>query len=192
MLRDPLDQLRLDSTPADPRPPFAAELEARMRDALSPLLIPIDQSESEETMESQVITQSITASVSYDDLGRAIGWLTEVLGFRAAAIYDEPDGTVVHAEMVWERGFLFLGARAPAGEPWHDVGLASVALNTDDPETVDRYYERAVAAGAEIVRPLYDAPYGSHQFDLRDPEGNLWTVGTFRPQISLGGMETSA
>jgi hypothetical protein len=26
-------------------------------------------------------------------------------------------------------------------------------------------------------------PQGSHQFDLRDPDGNLWTVGTFQPRI---------
>jgi uncharacterized glyoxalase superfamily protein PhnB len=138
-------------------------------------------------VDAHVITQSITAAVPYDEPGRGIRWLTEVLGFRAAAVYDEPDGDIVHAELVWEAGFLFVGRRAPTGEPGHDVGPTSIALNTQDPETVDGYYERALAAGGEIVRALYDAPYGSHQFDLRDPEGNLWTVGTYRPQIRRDG-----
>lgn len=71
-------------------------------------------------------------------------------------------------------------------------GLASIALAAEDAETVDRHYQRAVAAGAEIIRPIHDArtpafPDGSHQFDVRDPEGNLWTVGTFQPRFPAGG-----
>jgi hypothetical protein len=47
-----------------------------------------------------------------------------------------------------------------------------------------------VVVGAEIVRPVHDArtpafPDGSHQFDLRDPGGNLWTVGTFQPRVTV-------
>jgi hypothetical protein len=47
-----------------------------------------------------------------------------------------------------------------------------------------------VAAGAEVVRPVHNArtpafPDGSHQFDLRDPGGNLWTVGTFQPRVTV-------
>jgi uncharacterized glyoxalase superfamily protein PhnB len=139
------------------------------------------------SVDGPLITQSITASVPYDDPRGGIRWLTEVLGFRPAAIHDGPAGDVVHAELTWEGGFLFVGRRAPAGEPWHAVGISSIALNTHDPEAVDRYYERALASGADIIRPLHDAPFGSHQFDVRDPEGNLWTVGTYQPQISLRG-----
>jgi uncharacterized glyoxalase superfamily protein PhnB len=38
-----------------------------------------------------------------------------------------------------------------------------------------------VAAGAEIIRPLQDTPYGSREFALRDPEGHSWSVGTYDP-----------
>jgi hypothetical protein len=46
----------------------------------------------------------------------------------------------------------------------------------------------ALAAGAEIIRPLLEArtpafPEGSHQFDLQDSDGTVWTVGTFRPRF---------
>jgi uncharacterized glyoxalase superfamily protein PhnB len=37
-----------------------------------------------------------------------------------------------------------------------------------------------VAAGTDVVRPLEDTDYGSHTFTTRDPEGNLWTFGTYR------------
>jgi uncharacterized glyoxalase superfamily protein PhnB len=48
----------------------------------------------------------------------------------------------------------------------------------DDP---DAHYERARAAGAEIVRELIDEEFGSRGYTARDPEGNLWSVGTYRP-----------
>lgn len=35
---------------------------------------------------------------------------------------------------------------------------------------------RAVACGAELVRPAFDSPFGQHQAVLRDPEGNAFRV----------------
>jgi len=48
---------------------------------------------------------------------------------------------------------------------------------TDDP---DGAFERATAAGAELVRPLRDEDYGSRGFSIRDPEGNILSFGTYR------------
>jgi uncharacterized glyoxalase superfamily protein PhnB len=52
----------------------------------------------------------------------------------------------------------------------------SVYLVSDDP---DGLFERADAAGAEVIRPLRDEDYGSRGFSIRDPEGNLWSIGTY-------------
>ena len=38
-----------------------------------------------------------------------------------------------------------------------------------------------MAAGAEIVMDLHDTDYGSREYMVRDPEGNLWSFGTYRP-----------
>lgn len=40
-----------------------------------------------------------------------------------------------------------------------------------------------MAAGAQIVRPLTDEAYGSREYSARDPEGNLWSFGTYRPPV---------
>jgi uncharacterized glyoxalase superfamily protein PhnB len=136
-----------------------------------------------------VVSPTLTPSVVYDDAARGIRWLTEVLGLSVASRYDAPDGSVPFAELVWRTGVVFVSSRPPSDNPWSRVGPASIALAAEDAETVDRHFERALAAGAEVVRPVHDArtpafPDGSHQFDVRDPEGNLWTVGTFRPRIT--------
>ena len=45
---------------------------------------------------------------------------------------------------------------------------------------VDAVYQRAKAAGAEIITEPYDTDYGSHDFAAADPEGNRWSFGTYR------------
>jgi uncharacterized glyoxalase superfamily protein PhnB len=145
-------------------------------------------------VDRDVIAPILTPSIVYDDARRGIQWLTDVLGFRAASEYKGPDGRVAFAELVWRTGVVFVSDRPPGGNPWAKVGPASIALVAENAETVGRYYRRAVAAGAEIVRPLHVArtpafPEGSHQFDVRDPGGNLWTVGTFQPRIAARGWD---
>ncbi|MFE1170818.1 VOC family protein [Streptomyces sp. NPDC058773] len=44
----------------------------------------------------------------------------------------------------------------------------------------DELCARARAAGAEIIKELTDTDYGSREFGVRDPEGNLWWFGTYR------------
>lgn len=48
---------------------------------------------------------------------------------------------------------------------------------TDEP---DALFARATAAGAELVEGLEDTDYGSRGFSVRDPEGNIWSFGTYR------------
>jgi uncharacterized glyoxalase superfamily protein PhnB len=50
-----------------------------------------------------------------------------------------------------------------------------------EPATIDAAWERLRGMpGVEVLRELHDTDYGSHQFDVRDADGNLWTVGTYR------------
>jgi uncharacterized glyoxalase superfamily protein PhnB len=125
----------------------------------------------------------------YHDAQAGIKWLTDVLGLKLKSIYKMPDGTVAFAELVWRTGIVFVSSRPPADNPWSRVGIASIALVAEDAKVVSQHYDRARAAGAEVVRELHVAhtpafPNGSTQFDLRDPEGNLWTLGTFQPTIN--------
>jgi uncharacterized glyoxalase superfamily protein PhnB len=56
------------------------------------------------------------------------------------------------------------------------TGHAVTYLVCDDP---DALLERATAAGAEVARPMAEEDYGSRGFTVRDPEGNLWSLGTY-------------
>ena len=45
-------------------------------------------------------------------------------------------------------------------------------------EGVDDYYQRAIAAGAEIVKALRDEPWGMREFGLRTVDGHRLMIGS--------------
>jgi uncharacterized glyoxalase superfamily protein PhnB len=118
----------------------------------------------------------VTPGVTYLDGHAGIQWLEQTLGFRTAALFEDA-GRVAYAQLVWQDGAIQVEGRHPKSRVPR-TGPASVVLTAKDASDVDRYYERALAAKAEVIIPLEDTPFGNHGFSLRDPEGNLWHVGT--------------
>lgn len=133
-------------------------------------------------MTKTAITTAVWPALAYHDARAAIHFLTDALGFEETAVYPSgADGSVIdHAELRWPPGGgVMLGtANRPEGsELKQPTGGSSVYLVTDEP---DALFERATAAGAEVVRGLRDEDYGSRGFTVRDAEGNLWSLGTYR------------
>jgi PhnB protein len=56
------------------------------------------------------------------------------------------------------------------------AGATTVRLSlvVDDP---DALWERAIAAGATVVFPIGDQPYGMRQGRVADPAGHHWLIG---------------
>ena len=121
----------------------------------------------------------------YEDGQAAIDWLCEAFGFEKREVHAADDGTIVHAELASGTGVFMLDSRR---EPVfglktaREVGAVTggVYVHVED---VDAHYRRASAAGAEIVRELADTDYGSREYLARDPQGNLWSFGTYRPKM---------
>jgi uncharacterized glyoxalase superfamily protein PhnB len=132
------------------------------------------------TASSTAPQPTVWPALRYDDAPGALRFLTDVLGFREALVVPDDAGDITHAELRWpEGGAVMLGSTKHREGP-HAVisaGTASTYVVTD---RVDELYQRVRDAGAEIVSELEDTDYGSHTFGLRDPEGNLWTFGTYR------------
>lgn len=111
----------------------------------------------------------------YHDSPAAIAWLEKAFGFERHVVYPGPDGTIAHAELKLGNGMVMLGSgKDPAAVRTPQMIYVSVEDN-------DALFHRARAAGAEIVRELNDTDYGSRDFAVRDPEGNLWSFGTYLP-----------
>lgn len=122
--------------------------------------------------------RSIYPVFRYTDAKAAIDWLVEAFGFERGPVSEGPDGTVAHAELTFGTGMIMVGQRAGATGPPPGADDWRVYVAVDD---VDAHHARAVAAGAEVVMPLTDQPYGSREYGARDLEGNPWSFGTYRP-----------
>ncbi len=49
-------------------------------------------------------------------------------------------------------------------------------------QDVDVHYQRARAAGAEIVRDIEDTDYGFREYTARDLDGLVWSFGSYLPE----------
>jgi uncharacterized glyoxalase superfamily protein PhnB len=131
-------------------------------------------------MSADDLNPTLYPGLLYRDADAAIDWLTATLGCREREVHRDPDGGVVHAELELGSAVLMLSSAGIGREPFRSLpaGNALVYVAVD---AVDELFARAEQAGADIALPLTDTDYGSRDFTLRDPEGTLWSFGTYRP-----------
>jgi uncharacterized glyoxalase superfamily protein PhnB len=119
--------------------------------------------------------------LTYRDGRAAIEFLSKAFGFEEKAAYAREDdpSVIEHAEMRWPLGGgIMFGSAGRDDSPFSQrvIGNDAVYVVCDNP---DELFERAIGAGAQLVRGLRDEDYGSRGFTVRDPEGNLWSFGTY-------------
>lgn len=126
---------------------------------------------------------TVNPVLRYTDCSAGIAWLKEAFGFEEHAVHRDGDGAVQHAELRAGAGLIMLG---PYREGWMGTSApeplgspVSVYVALADAEALDAHYARAKAAGARIVMEPADQDYGSRDYSARDPEGNLWSFGTY-------------
>jgi uncharacterized glyoxalase superfamily protein PhnB len=118
--------------------------------------------------------------IRYEDARAALSWLEKAFGFEVTQVHPPEEGRVQHAVIRWPGGGGVMVSSVGGGDGLFaehpPAGKQSIYVVTDAP---DELHERTVAAGGEIARPLRDEDYGSRGFTARDPEGNLWSFGTY-------------
>lgn len=117
----------------------------------------------------------------YDDARAALKFLVNTVGFVEALVVTGDDGTtIVHAELRWPEGGAVMLGDTSVADGTHErmkPGASTIYVVSDQ---VDEVYQRVSASGATLLQDLHDTDYGSHTFTATDPEGNMWTFGTYR------------
>ena len=130
---------------------------------------------------------SIYPALRYRDAKAAVEWLQRAFGFEPLMVVPGEaagEGGVSHAELKLGNGVVMLGSFLGTPAPSQDDGIGTAPMTiyavVDDP---DAHCERAKSAGAEIIRELENMDYGSREYSARDPEGYIWSFGTYVPDM---------
>lgn len=131
----------------------------------------------------------IIPCLRYADAPRAIEFLCTAFGFARHMVAVDPEkaGVIHHAQLLWRDRMVMVssaidtphsqaaGLKTPAQAGGATLGLYLVV---DD---VDGHAERARAAGAVLLTEPEDKPYGGRDYSARDPEGHVWSFGSYDP-----------
>jgi uncharacterized glyoxalase superfamily protein PhnB len=135
--------------------------------------------------ETQTSRQTFYPAMRYADARAAIAWLVQAFGFEETVCYPAEDGSVAHAQLRFNDGMVMLGSARddgyPVKPPTEGGALTGGIYVAVPPAQIDAHYARAKATGARICKEITDTDYGSREYSAFDPEGFLWSFGTYRP-----------
>lgn len=127
---------------------------------------------------------SITPYLIVRDAAKAIDFYKNAFGANEIYRMDAPGGKVGHCELQIGDSRIMLAdefSQMGAVAPREDEKSFSLLLYV---ENVDVFFERAVKAGAKVVRALKDEFYGDRMGTLQDPFGHKWSLATHIEDVS--------
>jgi PhnB protein len=124
---------------------------------------------------------TVTPRLVFDDAAAAIAFYQQAFGAGTPEeLHKGPDGKVVHAEVRIGDSTVYVtdeGDPSYGAAPRSLDGRVTAVMAVTVPD-VDPLWERAVAAGCEVIFPLADQFYGDRGGRLRDPFGHQWMLST--------------
>ena len=135
-------------------------------------------------------SQTVRAHMTVHDAKEAIAFYGRAFGATEMFRLSEPSGRIGHAEIRIGDSILMLndeypdfGARSPAA-----TGGSPVAFHVRVADA-DQAVDRAVKAGATLVRPVQDQFYGDHSGMVACPYGYRWFLAATKEVVSLEDMQ---
>lgn len=130
---------------------------------------------------------NIIPGLRYRDAPAAIEWLCENLGFEQHLVVPGDNGGIVHAQLSFGSGMVMLASHEVDSEYGKLVSRLD-EHGKPPPQAVyvivadaDAVWRKVTEAGATIVIEIKNEDYGGRGFTCRDPEGHIWSIGTYDP-----------
>lgn len=135
---------------------------------------------------------SITPYLIIKGAAQAIEYYKRVFGATEIMRMPGPNGQVGHAELQIGDSHIMLADENPSMGQGHTsattIGASPVSLYLYI-QDVDKVFDRAVAEGAKVLKPVQDQFYGDRSGFLQDPFGHLWGLATHVEDVSADEME---
>jgi PhnB protein len=132
----------------------------------------------------------LSPSLAVDNAAAAIDFYKRAFGAEERyRLIDPESGKIGHAELMINGTLVMLSDEDPQfnksprtlGGTAVKLGLMSMNAKAD--------FERAVEAGAEVLRPLTDQFYGHRSASVRDPFGHEWAISQELEKMSPSEMQ---
>lgn len=134
--------------------------------------------------------RSITPYLCVDGAAQAIDFYKRAFGATELFRMAQPDGRIGHAEIRIGDSRIMLADEYPDMDfrsPKHYGGSPiGIHLYVDD---VDATVNRAIAAGAHLLKQVSDQFYGDRNGAVQDPYGHRWYVSTHIEDLSTEEIE---
>ena len=135
---------------------------------------------------------TVTPYLVIKGAAKAIDYYKKVFGATETVRMPGPNGTVGHAELKIGDSHIMLADENPSMGQGHasasTIGGSPISLYVYLPD-VDKVFDRAVAEGAKVLKPVQDQFYGDRSGFLQDPFGHLWGVATHVEDVSPQEMQ---
>ncbi len=128
---------------------------------------------------------SVTPYLIVQGAADAIAFYHQAFGATELFRMPDPDGKIGHAEIKIGDSPIMLADEHPQmnfRSP-HAFGGTPVSLMIYM-EDVDTVVDRAVFAGAKLVKPVQDQFYGDRSGTIIDPFGHQWTIATHTEDVA--------
>ena len=136
---------------------------------------------------------TVTPYLILSGAGDAIAFYKKALGAEEVMRLGGPGGKIGHAEIKIGNSRIMLAdehSELQALSP-RTVGGSPVSIHLYV-ENVDAAVERAVAAGAKLVRPVADQFYGDRVGGIEDPFGYRWFIATHKEDLTMDEIRRRA
>ncbi len=128
---------------------------------------------------------SVTPYLIVGDAASALEFYRKAFGASELVRVPGPQGRIGHAEIKIGDSVIMLADEYPemdARSPQSFGGSpVSIHLYVED---VDDMAERAIGAGATVVRPVKDQFYGDRSGTVADPFGHVWHIATHKEDLT--------
>ncbi len=133
---------------------------------------------------------TLTPALAVKDANAALKFYKEAFGAKELYRLSEPGGKIGHAEMMIGDSLIMLGEEYPDMKLFaaDHYGGSPIRLNIAV-KNVDKAFERAVAAGAEVARPVENQFYGWRSGIVKDPLGYHWFISSQIEEVSPKQMQ---
>lgn len=132
----------------------------------------------------------LSPHITCRDAAKAIEFYKNAFGAKEMMRLPGPGGKLMHAAVEINGAMVMLNDEWPEHNAFSPLALkgtpVTLHLNVAD---VDKWFERAVKAGAKPTMPVADMFWGDRYGIVTDPFGHAWSIATHKKDMTVAEIE---